>query len=463
MKKRLILVNRMYAGKYLTIGENIGHEIINLIRADNGQNYLWLNADGNCQISKFVDSNGNLIYDEIVMVMVMMYRYREWKVLAKAEIDTSVLSRYMVPNYNGKYHQRQCDIIEEEKIRYGGHPVNDIFNDNSFGGQNQKDVDIYFTFKAKDVRLPLATQDNISKTVLSIKGLSGLSNQSLRMYLSEDKQDNKATYDIFNRIIDGDQFEWESENTTKKVDEMPNTITETSNYFLKIINEEYRELTFSNLLAYFLQNEQIMQGFAEKVLDLPDFRSEKHSIAREEKNIDLFISTKDHYIIIENKIRSGLIEKETGDKEKIYKMLRDYFDVKNNKQLPEKAEELATAFLSKQTHFQTDRYYAYACGVVHQQNSNATIRGYVLCPNYAKNRIERELEHPLFAEHYTLITYEDVHDYFSSLQGTLSNQDNLYLKEFLAAMYLHKKEVDNIFEEEMKNRFYKKIRNLTNG
>ena len=40
MGKRLIIINRMYAGKYLTIGENIGHEVINLIRSDNGNNYL---------------------------------------------------------------------------------------------------------------------------------------------------------------------------------------------------------------------------------------------------------------------------------------------------------------------------------------------------------------------------------------------------------------------------------------
>ena len=37
-KKRLIIINRMYAGKYLAEGENIGHEIINLIRSDNGNN-----------------------------------------------------------------------------------------------------------------------------------------------------------------------------------------------------------------------------------------------------------------------------------------------------------------------------------------------------------------------------------------------------------------------------------------
>ena len=43
---RLIIVNRVYNGRYLNEGENIGHEIINLIRSDNDNNYIWLNDNG---------------------------------------------------------------------------------------------------------------------------------------------------------------------------------------------------------------------------------------------------------------------------------------------------------------------------------------------------------------------------------------------------------------------------------
>ena len=116
MGKRLIIINRMYAGKYLTIGENIGHEVINLIRSDNGNNYLWLNADGNCDVTKFVDKKGKCRYDEIVMLMVRMYGHRQWKLLAKAQIDTSVLAEYMVPKYTEEYHNAQVKKINEEKI-----------------------------------------------------------------------------------------------------------------------------------------------------------------------------------------------------------------------------------------------------------------------------------------------------------------------------------------------------------
>ena len=37
----------MYVGGYLTEGENIGHEVINLIKAKDDNYYIWLNAGGN--------------------------------------------------------------------------------------------------------------------------------------------------------------------------------------------------------------------------------------------------------------------------------------------------------------------------------------------------------------------------------------------------------------------------------
>ena len=197
MGKRLIIINRMYAGKYITVGENIGHEIINLIRSDNGNNYLWLNADGNCDLSKFVDKKGKTYFDEIVMLMVRMYGPRQWKVLAKAEIDPATLADYMVPKFDKECHKIQLEKVQEENICYGGQPVNKIFENNFYAGSFQTDIDIYFTFKAKDVYLPVCTPENMAKTVVNIKGLDGLANQSLRMYLTEDKN-----ADTYNRIVE---------------------------------------------------------------------------------------------------------------------------------------------------------------------------------------------------------------------------------------------------------------------
>ena len=453
-KKRLIIINRMYAGKYLTEGENIGHEIINLIRSDNGNNYLWLNADGNCDISKFVDKQGNLIYDEVIMLMVRMYGHRKWKVLAKAEIDTSVLRKYMVPKFSAKYHKVQAEVINEEHIFYGGKPLDEIFSGNYFNGQLQSGIDIYFTFKAKNLLLPRETPENIEKTIIDIAETKGLANQSLRMYLHKEK--NSTTFEKFNDIIEGKIFEWEKNNTTEKVDANYKSKNSVDDYFLKIINEEYRELTFSNLLAYFLKNKKIMSKFAKEVLTLNNFDENSYSIAREEKNIDLFISSPEHYIIIENKIRSGLIK----ESKPMDKKIREYFGEENSKNLSPNAKTLIDSFEASEHYYQTDRYYAYACGVVSRQKSNATISGYVLFPNYSLHTITNEIKDTLF-KNFEPLTYKQVYDFFDSIKNDkdlLSDQEKMYLNEFLLAMEKHKKDVDNSFEEEMKERFYKKIK-----
>jgi len=39
-----IVINRMFSGEYLR--ENLGHEVINLYQADNGNHYLYLLDDG---------------------------------------------------------------------------------------------------------------------------------------------------------------------------------------------------------------------------------------------------------------------------------------------------------------------------------------------------------------------------------------------------------------------------------
>ena len=37
-----ILINQMYAGGFLEVGNNIGHEVINLFKADDGKNYVYV-------------------------------------------------------------------------------------------------------------------------------------------------------------------------------------------------------------------------------------------------------------------------------------------------------------------------------------------------------------------------------------------------------------------------------------
>ena len=40
----MIIINRMFSGGYLN--ESLGHEIINLFKADNGRHYIYVNPYG---------------------------------------------------------------------------------------------------------------------------------------------------------------------------------------------------------------------------------------------------------------------------------------------------------------------------------------------------------------------------------------------------------------------------------
>ena len=72
-----IILNRMYVGSYLDESENIGHEVINLFKDDNGSNYIYLNESG--AIAK--------TYNDTVKA-VLLVKYVEmgvFEVIAKAE------------------------------------------------------------------------------------------------------------------------------------------------------------------------------------------------------------------------------------------------------------------------------------------------------------------------------------------------------------------------------------------
>lgn len=74
---REIIINKMYVGGYLLEGDNIGHEIINLYKADDGKNYIYLNSQGTIDLS-----HGK---NRITVLMVRKFATKTYKVLAKAD------------------------------------------------------------------------------------------------------------------------------------------------------------------------------------------------------------------------------------------------------------------------------------------------------------------------------------------------------------------------------------------
>ncbi len=108
-----IVLNRMFVGDYLT--SNLGHEIINLFQADNGNHYLYLNAYGNFN-KAHKDKIGT-------MLMVKSVGGNVVEVIGMAkniEVVEGVDCPYQKyqENHDNKIFENQSTLIRSEKRTY---------------------------------------------------------------------------------------------------------------------------------------------------------------------------------------------------------------------------------------------------------------------------------------------------------------------------------------------------------
>ena len=122
-----ILINQLFAGAYLQEGTNIGHEVINLFRDDNDENYLYITPMGNVK--------GHNV-DKVLFVQNIAGR-ETMEIVMKAE---------------GLSNASADDV---KKIFYAGVNIADIFNKNLYHGEAETTkTNSMATYCAKDVRFP---------------------------------------------------------------------------------------------------------------------------------------------------------------------------------------------------------------------------------------------------------------------------------------------------------------------
>ena len=138
---REIIINKMYVGGYLSEGDNIGHEIINLYKADDGKNYIYLNSQGTIELSRGENS--------ITVLLVRKFASKIYKVLAKAEgitiLDFADSKLPRKERYKGQVALG---------LTYGGVSLVDLFNENSYRGSLEEEKNAYTTFVADRVIKP---------------------------------------------------------------------------------------------------------------------------------------------------------------------------------------------------------------------------------------------------------------------------------------------------------------------
>ena len=237
--RREIIINKMYVGAYLSEGDNIGHEIINLYRADDGKNYIYLNSQGTIELS-----HGE---NRITVLLVRKFASKTYKVLAKAE-GVTILDFADSKLPREERYKGQAAL----GLTYGGISLVDLFNENSYHGSLQEEKNAYTTFVADKVIKP---QNQIYITddayvsggnTFFIRTNKGFGKQTLREFYNENEKPD--SFADLNQIIENSAL-WEDANTTQAISELPELQKDPYFNFLKIIRQEDNELAFSKYVC----------------------------------------------------------------------------------------------------------------------------------------------------------------------------------------------------------------------
>lgn len=312
IKRDIILINKMCTGSYTV--SNVGHEIINYFKDDNGDNYIYILPYGG--MAKEKDDR----IDTIILTSSLSNNRVE--ILAVIEIDE-----------NGQIHKggdRGTEEIHREQLKklknvtYGGATLEQIFKYNI-----KNDEAIYVTFKAKNILKPKDNvkvyisnnkDDNSDERIIKVE--KSLPSSSLKGYFIKDEKNKKSLtneifhdYDKIKGFINDNREKLFETMVTPKIDKEKIKSFKVENInmnYLQLIEKEDEEQIYTNLFYYWLNSNNLIDEFIKEKLNIED----KFELKKEKKikhgRMDLFAISKDKAIIIENKIQSGLngIDKE---------------------------------------------------------------------------------------------------------------------------------------------------------
>ena len=393
MKKECVyILNNVFTGKYCLLG-NIGHEIINFYKSENGKHYIYLNPYG-----KFTESIDDKC--DIIMFLVQHYSKGQYLVLAKVEV--------------AKHEPKE---ESDTTIKYGGVAIKEIFQNNIENDRISADItfDVLKFYRPKN---PIFIESGKNDTLKSINPLRNM--HAVRT------------------VSDGDEYTY-LENINKNefwVEQEVATIDppheKDTPCFLDLIGKGNYELVFSNLLAYFFNvrqdifikfyNEVVLKELSEQTKIKEDAR---FVIKREIYNIDILLNNNDVVIVIENKVKSLINgEKKCADiNEGRESQLSNYYKYITNKE----------EFKGKQKVF------------------------LIFAPDYSpikrtKNEYKNGDKYVIIPYSKIYYFYKDQEKEFAN-----DNYVGMYYKEFLKGLELHIDAYDRSIEYAVKRAFMNRI------
>ena len=412
-----ILINKMYnnnSGAYSNMGENIVHEAINLLKADDGNNYLY------------IVPRGTVAEDKNVQAVLLVRKASQPKTV-------EVIAKATGLSYDEfkKYKNDQTEWAKD--VKYGGISLFDHMESNvDMSGENDS-WKIYVTYRSdrvcrvkSDKHIYITNDDKYEnssdnkniyvyipeKTVENNDGYRIL-NQSQKLYIPA----KSKRYDALKEIIDRKDL-WENTiNETLEDFEKKDKELAFNNCFIEVLGQQYNELAYSNMFAYiFTKYKKEFRNFCKSILNGIELSS-KYIVEREYNNIDIMVDDEKYTIVIENKIHSG-INGINGSSSQLSK----YYNIVNS-------SEENNRFKNKDKKF------------------------YIFAPEYEIHYIDRTKEPLENGTEYKVISYKTIYDFFKKNEDEYT--DDPYYLEFLKALSRHTRPVDNQVEYQMISRMLK--------
>lgn len=294
------VLNEIFVGSYLE--DNLGHELKNFMVLDDGTRGIYVVPHGTCSktpeyVIHVIKTNYDIpkVYEIIAISKVSKNKINDIEFIKKTFNNIQINNIF---NLNNQINSQQITYLCEHFY------------------QIKSNKRIYIKTSIKDeIKKPIEIKNDNEICISINKNLCRALHYFIDSNLDENTIDMIFQPDIFNNFF---ELNDRSKDFYTEFSELPYCI---------ISGRVSLELSMSNLLTYFLdRDENLLNKFLTKFLEIKIQMNEKFIISREEKNIDIILRSNKRVIIIENKIDSDI----NGKKFEKYSQLTKYWEYINN-------------------------------------------------------------------------------------------------------------------------------------
>ena len=307
----VILLNKPFLGGWLNNKGNIGHEVIDFLKTDDGNYYVYNNPWGVCPNNIWIEGTRELQrmrrekYIGKYMVLTSESRGHDFDILYVIKLSEK-LHRFHTTKDEDKtqFRNDQSEVVRimrERNIKYNNKFLDEIYTEED---------SLYLTFKAECIW----KADN----PILVHGME-YNFQRNKGYIYDDEY--PADYELLINIIEDSIADGSLHSfTPRSVDAEHIGELNSNRTFLDLINMDGNEQVFTDMLHSLLEQGDLLKHFCERFRGNKPFDSNgMFNVFRETKvvdgRMDVCAESDMQRIIIENKVYSGLNGLKPADNE----------------------------------------------------------------------------------------------------------------------------------------------------